>query len=184
MPGLRFQTVRDLYGAFPTAESDVGVPSSNEDSLVFLRKRIGEAAWAPAIAYCAYLLPRREAIWWACQTLKLMLPSMQPHETQTLAVVDTWLRDPQDTNRRAALDRGNAGDPRLPATWLALAAGWSGGNIVPEEHGFAAPPPHQTARAIRAGLMIAMAIAPRVTLADAMRKALDDGLELASRSCG
>ena len=38
MASLRFPTVSDLYGAFPTAKDDVGTDPGNEPPLTFLRR--------------------------------------------------------------------------------------------------------------------------------------------------
>ena len=42
MVGLRFETVRDLYEAFQTAENDVGMPASDQPSLAFLQSLIAQ----------------------------------------------------------------------------------------------------------------------------------------------
>ncbi len=153
---LRFPTVRALYDAFPTAQDDVGIPASNELCVVLLRSLTTEEAWAPAISFCAYLLPRREAVWWGCQSLRSMRPQLSRAEIAALDAAEAWAQKPDETTRHAALDLHARGDAGLPAVWMALAAGWSGGSIVPPEYPYVRPPPEQTARAVRSGLLIAL----------------------------
>lgn len=178
MTSLRFATVRDLYEAFPWALEDVGEPASDASSLDFLRGAVAEAKWGMAISYCAYLLPRRETVWWGCQSLRRMA-QLLPQEAEILAVAEAWVREPEEERRRAALELSQQADTRLPATWMALAAGWSGGSIVPPQMGIVPAPPYQTARAVRAGLMIGMTRIPNADLAKVMQACVEDGIHLA-----
>jgi Family of unknown function (DUF6931) len=184
MATTRFVTVRDLYESFPLAPSDVGVEVNDEPALAFLRKLVKEQEWEAAVSYCAYLLPRREAVWWGCQSLRRLQRHLAPRDSSALDLAEAWVRDPEDEQRRAALDYGSQGDYRAPATWMALAAGWSGGSIVPPHLGIAPAAPDQTARAIRAGLMIAMSRVPNGEIDKLMSACLEDGVKLAERPSG
>jgi hypothetical protein len=159
MASLRFATVRDLYEAFPTARDDVGVDASEEPSLSFLELLVSTQVWDAAVSFCAYLLRRREAIWWGCQSLRRMI-ELSPDEADLVEVAEDWVRDPDEEHRWAALDSARMADTLLPATWMALAAGWSGGSIIRPEYGQIPPAPEQTARAVRAGLMIGITRVP------------------------
>jgi len=181
MAATRFVTVRDLYESFPLAQSDVGVEVNDDPALEFLRKLVKQQNWRAAVSYCAYLLPRREAVWWGCQSLRRLERHLAPKESSALDLAEAWVRDPEDDQRRAALDCGGQADYRAPATWMALAAGWSGGSIVPPHLGTAPAAPDQTARAIRAGLMIAMSCVPNGELDKLMNVCLEDGMKLAKR---
>jgi hypothetical protein len=178
MASLRFVTVRDLYEAFPIARGDVGATSSDEPSLDFLGALVAKEAWGPAVSFCAYLLPRREAVWWGCQSLRRIQPQRSPGDTQAIDVAENWVREPDDERRLAALNLGQQGDYGAPATWMALAAGWSGGSVAP---GFpnAPAPPYQTARSIRAGLMIAMAGVPNSDMSKVLKPCMEEGMSLA-----
>jgi hypothetical protein len=180
MPSLRFATVRDLFDAFPTAQDDVGIEPTDELSLDFLRTQIQKGRWDEALSYCAYLLPRREAVWWGCQSLREILPQSSPQELAALGIAEAWVKEPDEASRRAALDLGNGGDHRSPSVWMALAAGWSGGNMVKPEQGNVPAAPHATARAVRAGLLIARC---RVTPAQTpalFKTCLESGMRLAT----
>jgi uncharacterized protein DUF6931 len=179
MAPIRFVTVRDLYEAFPMAQDDVGAAASDEPSLPFLRSLVHKEAWAPAVSYCAYLLPRREAVWWGCQSLRRIQPVASAEDTRALDAAEAWVREPENDRRFAALAVGSESNYRAPATWMALAAGWSGGSVVPPEMGNAPAAPHQAARAIRAGLMIAMAKVPNSEMGKVLKPCLEEGMSLA-----
>jgi len=176
---LRFPTVRDLYDAFPTAADDVGTPASDEESLAFLRSLMANAAWDPAVSFCAYVLPRREAVSWGCQSLRRIQPQLAPAEISALAAAERWVREPEEQFRREALKVGMLGDVRMPAVWTALAAGWSGGSMMPPEYPAMPAAPHQTARAVRAGLLIAMTQLPHDLTSKVMKTCLENGIQMA-----
>jgi hypothetical protein len=176
---LRFPRVRDLYDAFPTALDDVGIPASDEPCLALLRSLITREAWNPAISFCAYMLPRREAVSWGCQSLRSMQPQLSQAEATTLNAAEAWAREPEEAFRRAALELGTRGDAGLPASWMALAAGWSGGSIVPPEYAPVRAPPEQTARAVRTGLFIAIAGIPVEDVPAILKPCIEQGATLA-----
>jgi hypothetical protein len=77
-----------------------------------------------------------------------------------LLAAEAWVRDPEETTRRAALDLGWSRDAGIATTWLALAAGQSGGSITPEGAYPVAPPPQATALDVKAGIVLAIAQGP------------------------
>lgn len=164
MAAPRFPTVRGLYDAFPSAEEDIGLPVSDEACLPLLHTLATGHHWLAAISLCAYLLPRREAVQWGCQSLEDILPPPAQDDAELLDIAQTWARDPNETNRRMALASGTDADLQRPAAWMALAAGWSGGSIAPPQCAVIRPAPEQTARAIRAGLLVALCDLPREAL--------------------
>lgn len=180
MASLRFPTPRDLYDAFPTAADDVGAPPSDEPSLAFLQALTEDAAWDAALSFCAYLLPRREAVAWGSHALRRMQPVLTQLEIQALDAAEAWARDPEEERRREALRTGMRGDVRTASVWMALAAGWSGGNMMPPDLPAKPPAPHQTARAVRAGLLIAKSQLPQDVMPEAIQACLASGIKLAT----
>ena len=107
------------------------------------------------------------------------LPASDFPQVAALNLAEAWLGEPEDHHRRAALDFGLAGNSKLPATWMALAAGWSGGSLAPREFGGMPPAPDQAARAIRAGLLIALARMPNSDAPKLMKICVESGIGLA-----
>jgi hypothetical protein len=180
MSTVRFNTVQDLYDAYETAEADVGKPPSDTGSLDFLRALGADKEWNPAISFCAYLLPRRTAVAWGCRSLRRALPRTVAEEDKALAFAEAWVAEPEELQRRKVLALGNQSDTRAATTWLALAAGWSGGSVVSAESGYVAARAEQTARAIRVALMIAVSRLPVDAAGTIVPAWLEDGIQLAS----
>jgi hypothetical protein len=97
-----------------------------------------------------------------------------------LGFAEAWVNEPEEPRRRKALSSGMVGDTKSPATWVALAAGWSGGSIVPEEMGYAPADPEQTAKAVRIALFIALSRVGSHERRPIMTPCLQDGIQLAS----
>jgi hypothetical protein len=184
MSRLRFATVRDLFDSFPSAAADVGEAEEGLGSLDYLRRLIASQNWEPAISFCAYLLPRRVAVAWASRSLRKMVSAPRPDEERMLGFAEAWVEEPEEPRRRKVLSAGTVGDTKSPATWIALAAGWSGGSIVPENMGHAPADPEQTAKAVRVALFIALSRLDPKEKQRVMTACLQDGMQLASGGAG
>ena len=184
MSQLRFSTVKDLFDSFPSASADVGAAEEGLNSLEFLRRLVRDEQWQPAISFCAYLLPRRVAVAWASRSVRRMMPAARPDEERMLGFAEAWVTEPEEPRRRKVLSSGMVGDTKSPATWVALAAGWSGGSIVPEEMGYAPADPEQTAKAVRVALFIALSRVGSHERRPVMTACLQDGIQLASGGRG
>ncbi|MGY4477432.1 DUF6931 family protein [Bradyrhizobium sp. USDA 3364] len=179
MGQVRFSTVRDLFEAYPLARYDVGNAAPDKLSLDFLQEAADAGNWHQAVSFCAYLLPRRVAVAWGCRSLRQMFDNFDANEGRSLSFAETWVRQPDEQSRNKALAVGNANDPEQPATWLALAAGWSGGSVVPAEFAPVEAKPDQTARAVRAALLIGLCRLTRESRDRIMTACLEDGIQLA-----
>jgi len=180
MSQIRFATVRDLFDSFPSAAADVGAVEESLNSLELLKILALEQKWQPAISFCAYLLSRRAAVAWASRSVRVMLATPRPDEERLLGFAEAWIADPEEYHRRKALSAGTVGDVKSPATWVALAAGWSGGSIVPEDMGYAPADPEQTHRAVRVALFIALSRTLPEEKQRMMSACLHDGVRLAN----
>jgi hypothetical protein len=150
---LRFATAQELFDAFPTALEDIGAAPSDRPSLDYLRDLVSSPTPEDAITFCAYLLPRRAAVWWGHQCLSHLPDLLTPQDHELLQVVEGWVREPEEDQRYAALDAGMAAPAKTPGAWLALGAGWSGGSMAPPGMAPVPPPPFLTARAVNAGVL-------------------------------
>ena len=174
MPQLRFVTARDLFEAFPTASDDIDTEPGDETSRQFLDKLVSEERLVDAVNFCAYLLPRREAVWWACQCVRALAAPQKPDEGHALAAAEAWVKEPEEEHRNNALQWGLHGKSAWPATWAALAAGWAGNTAVP-----GVPfPLYQTAKAARAAVLGAVGKADSSQQNDEMRNCIERGKKL------
>jgi hypothetical protein len=180
MSQVRFATVRDLFDAYPSASADVGAAEDGMRSLDFVRALVGKKDWQPAVSFCAYLLPRRVAVAWACRSIRRMVGALRSDEDRMLGFAEDWVQEPEEPRRRKALASGTVGDTRSPATWVAFAAGWSGGSVAPDEMGYAPADPEQTAKAVRVAFFIALSRLEGDAKHRVMTACLEDGIKLAS----
>jgi hypothetical protein len=180
MARLRFETVRDVFEAFPIAEHELSIEPNDDPSLQFLETLVSSGEFDKAVGFCAFLLPRREAVWWGCRAVRTLVPNLAVEEDEAIRVAEDWVHEPEEDRRAAALEVGRSGSSKSPSTYLALAAGWSGRSMS-LGHGETIPvAPHQTARVVRAAVLIA---ACRVSMAekpDLLRRCLEDGIQIAS----
>ena len=180
MSQVRFATVRDLFDTYPSASADVGAAEDGMRSLDFVRTKVGKKDWESAVSFCAYLLPRRVAVAWACRSIRRMVGDLRSDEERMLGFAEDWVGEPEEPRRRKALASGTMGNTKSPATWVALAAGWSGGSVIPDEMGYAPADPEQTAKAVRVAFFIALSRLEGDTKHRVMTACLEDGIKFAS----
>jgi len=151
---IRFATARSVFDAFSDLDYVAARPADDIDPLDHARALISSRP-REAVLFLSCLLPRREAVWWAAQCVRALIGKDGADEA--LRAAETWVRAPEDENRRAALSVANACDRRKPATWLAFAAGWSGGSVLAADQKPMPAPPGACAMAANAAIMMAVA---------------------------
>lgn len=90
-----------------------------------------------AIRFAAYYLPKREAIWWGSLCLWHMLrpeangeaEPVPPPEQKALDAIVGWVREPNETNRRAVYAAREQAKANKALNVLSLAVYSSGGSI-------------------------------------------------------
>jgi hypothetical protein len=174
MSRLRFLTARDLIEAFPNVESELAVEPTDEPSLKFVDKLAAEDQ-SKAVSFLAHLLPRREAVWWACQSVRVLAPERNASEEAALQAAEEWVKQPEDEKRQQALQAGTEGKHLSPTTWLALAAAWAGNQTA---QGFPIPP-QQTAKAAGTAIIVAGSKLLPAQRNPAIRKCIDNGKRMA-----
>lgn len=177
MAGSRFTTARDVFQAFPTAADDIRAPPTDEAPAAFLAALAASGTPEDGVGFCAYVLPGREAVWWACQCVRTLLQLPPGSGDAALHSAETWVREPDAGSRREALLRGMEADRRLPTTWLALAAGWSGDEIALED-GPVAASPHLISKAARTAILVALARVSAKERATRLSVCLEGGMRL------
>jgi hypothetical protein len=155
---IRFTSALQVFEAFLPAREDIVAAPADVPPLQFARSLVASSTPEDAISFCAYLLPRREAVWWSCQCVRALAPQLPTGSDIPLAAAEEWVREPEEERRQNALSAGLAADPQHAAAWTALAAGWSGGSLAPVGQEIVVPPPaHLTAKAVRTAVLIGLA---------------------------
>ena len=130
MPLPRFATAQALFDAFPEVSQKVTAAPTDQSPIVFLKALLSANKLPDAVTCCAYLLPRRESVWWACGCVRALSGDIAPDRAAGLLAAEAWVYEPDDERRQAALDVATKGQVTNPMTWLAFAAGWSGGILA------------------------------------------------------
>lgn len=163
MSNLRFFTAREVFETFPGATGDmasVGPANDTETPLDYVAQLLQSATPEDAVSFCAYLLGRREAVWWACACHRLLGEPAHRDDQKGLLIAEAWVREPEEHRRRAALAHGLGGNHSLAGTWLSLAAGGAGGTFVINDQPGPPVPAEMTAKAVRAAVLISLARLP------------------------
>jgi hypothetical protein len=180
MPRSRFETARDLFGAFPLMRQELLTEPTDAPCPEFVRTLTDRGELNQAVGVCAYLLPRREAVWWACRAVRAMVPNRDSDENHCLTAAEHWVKSPEEANRLSALEAGLQSSDKSPSAWLARAAGFAGG-MMPFGDGISVPiAVEQTARAVRAAIMTAAARVEPDIYADMLKVSIDDAIRLVS----
>jgi hypothetical protein len=177
MPQLRFATARSLLDTFPELAKQLTAAPTDEAPLDFLRKLSTQAKFEDGVTFCAHLLPRREAVWWACGTINAS--SNDAAQSEGFLAAQNWVYDPTEDNRQAALATGNRGDKAKPSTWLALGAGWSGGMLSSHPKALLPMPQYLTPRAARIAILLNAQPIPAGERAAGLRASIAEGIKLA-----
>jgi hypothetical protein len=157
MERIRFATAQDVFESFETAAEDVGVASTAEPPLDFLNRILSEKQQLAALSFCAYLLPRRECVWWACQSVRYIQKSaIDAANEEALLAAESWVREPGEARRKLALRVAMNMKSHGPGHLCALAAAWSGGPMFLDESNPVMAEPHLTARSARGAVLTAI----------------------------
>ena len=180
MSRVRFATARALFETFPKSVTNIAAPPTDDPPITFLQKLADGKKFDDAVAFCAYLLPRREAVWWACGCARTLLGDIAQNGAACLLAAEAWVYEPDDRHRQAALDLGMQGDSNDPLTWLALGAGWSGGMLSSHPEMPAPVPSYMTARAARIAVQLSAHFAKKKDEVPARLQAcIAEGIKLA-----
>ncbi|SON55874.1 hypothetical protein HDIA_2333 [Hartmannibacter diazotrophicus] len=178
--GLRFNSAADVFKAFPTVSEDILTPPADVSPLDYLRGLGASATPEEAITFCAYLLPRREAVWWACQCI-MAFPALQgPNDGPLLELTERWVRDPDEETRTACMEAASKVQPMTPAGWAAMAVAWTGNMTANAEFPMQAPD-HLTAKAVNVAILGTLAGVPASERSQTLSAFLDGGIMLATR---
>ena len=146
----------------------------------FLTALIEMAYSADAVTYLAHALPKADAVFWACQCVRMALGD-QPSAAalKALTVAETWAREPSAENSRAAgaaaIEIPNDRGVRLAA----LAAFWSGASLVPADLPPVPPPAGLTGAGVAGAVTLAATSGDPASIPDRYREFLARGILIA-----
>ena len=184
MSRVRFATAQALFEAFPEISQKIATAPGDRAPIDFLKALASNGTIGEAVTFCAYLLPKREAVWWACGCVRLLLGDLAKDQAAGLLAAEAWVYQPDDQRRLAALDIGVKGDSKEALTWLALAAGWSGGFLKGSPNRQDPVPPYMTARAARIAVLFSASKKGGPQRLEQLKTCIAEGIKLAENGLG
>lgn len=125
----------------------------------FLQQLVEKEHYTDALRFAAYLLPKRAAVWWGSLCVwQLQRPKPSEDVAAALKATVSWVRNPNEENRRAAEAAGQKLGFRSPAGTLALAAFFSAGSISRPDLPEVAPDPYLTAKTVAGAVVLSTAL--------------------------
>lgn len=109
-----------------------------------------------------HLLPKSYAVAWGYECLLALAQQSEPDpsEQAALAVTKRWLSDPSEDNRRDAVTLADRLGMKGAGAWLAAAAGWTSGSMLPPGQPEVPVSPALTGDAVGTALKLAAARDP------------------------
>ena len=85
MSRVRFATAKALFDTFPETYKKIGAKPTDQFPIDFLKGLVSQAKLDDAVTFCAYLLPRREAVWWACGCVRAHMGDIPQNQAAGIA---------------------------------------------------------------------------------------------------
>jgi predicted component of type VI protein secretion system len=115
-----------------------------------------EGKFLDALRLRAYLLTKREAVWWGCKSVTEEVDEPLPAvQAAALEAACAWAEDPDESSRRLAEQRAATAKYSGVGATLALSAFWSDGSIAPEGNPEVRPDDRLTSQGVAAALISA-----------------------------
>jgi hypothetical protein len=119
----------------------------------FLDELLALELHVDAVRFLAYALPKREAVWWACQCVRSV--ATDDDELAGLQAAEAWVRDPSEQNRRAAMEAAESLEFGSPDAWAAVGAFWTEGSLAPPDAPVLPPGDELTGHAVAGSVLLA-----------------------------
>lgn len=121
---FRFEKARDLYRTYPEVLDEISVRPKGHSTREFIDTLIASKQPEEIIVFLAYLLARRQAIWWGHESLQQSALKLESADHRLSKLAVDWVGAPSEENAVRALRAAREVRPKSAAAWLALAAGW------------------------------------------------------------
>ncbi len=155
------QTANDLYQLIDFSTVALSTIDRQQSAAENISKLCATSCFHDAVLLLAHSLPKREAVWWACQCARVTQPKEAPQrERAAIDLAESWAMKPDNDKRLKALAEGEAIGSYAAAGMVALATGWSAGNISADQAIDVPPPPYLSAGAVAAAVTLAAAADP------------------------
>jgi hypothetical protein len=99
----------------------------------YVDKLCSDGMFGDVVEVLTHLLPKSYAVAWGYECLLALAQQSEPDpsEQAALSVTKRWLSDPSEDNRRDAVILADRLGMKGAGAWLAAAAGWTSGSMLP-----------------------------------------------------
>ena len=173
---MRHGTPGELFAALPEVRQMMtSRPREGEGVREFMIRLRDSATPEEVVTFTAFAAQPAMAIWWGYSCLREMAEIMSSEDRGLMEMIAVWSGSPDHANRWRVMKAALYAPTPSPVVQLALAVGWSGGSIAPNDP--APVPAWRAPRAVNTAVLSAIA---QVSLDERERK-LSRFVELAGR---
>ncbi len=178
----RTPTATDVCTRFPLSDPASALLLDTQSPRQFLDVLMEQSLRLDAIRLVAHTFSKRSAVWWGVLCIEELFDEFSdPSASAAVKAARTWVIEPSDENRRAAMPLAEATGMETPAGSLAAAVWFAGDSVAPPDLKPAPPPKHVTADLLFASLVAASALPPAVESPQRMDRFLQLAIELTER---
>jgi hypothetical protein len=175
------KTAAEVCGTYKLSKEAAKLLRAELTPPQFVAALVQAGLYYDVFAFLAHGLPKREAIWWACLSVRHVLgPEVPPQEQAPLKAAVEWVLEPDETKRRAAQVAGEAADSATLAGKAAMAVYGSGGSLIAPNLPLVPPPATMTAQFVSACLSMASMRGHPSTIPAVQRELVDLGIAIAA----
>jgi hypothetical protein len=124
------KTAAEICGALKLSQPAGKLLDPRVSPAEFLARLNETGMTQDAVGFLAYALPKREAVWWACQCVREAGPDSGDPAKAALLAAAHWVADPSEQHRRAAHLAAEQAES-TPESFVAFGAFFSGGSMAP-----------------------------------------------------
>jgi len=151
-------TLAERYEAIPLINDVTHVrPRPPEDVQDFLFRLRRSDTPEEGATLTAFAFVPKMSIWWGHECLRTIPEVLTQTDREMMDLIARWIGEPSTENRHAVMREALWAPERSPGVHLALAVGWSGGSIAPNDP--APVPLHRCPRAINTAVLSCLASA-------------------------
>ena len=148
----------------------------------YIELLVGCGEFPDAVRFIAHALPKREAVWWAWVCARKCAGAEPPPPVKaSLAATETWIAQPNETNRQLAMKAAGDAEFSTAAGCAGLAAFFSGPSLSPPNAPPNPPGEFMAAKAVAGAVMIAAVATEPEKASEKYRAFVAQGVEVAHR---
>jgi len=131
---LRYPTPTELYAGIPQVGQLISpIPHDDETMAAFFVRLRSSTTPEDAVALVAFAVRPKMAIWWGYECVRSLSDELPEGDADIMRAVAGWMNHSSPENRWLAMQMGLFAPSPTPAVHLALAVGWSGGPVAPND---------------------------------------------------